>query len=187
MKASEEQELRNRVGDLVLDWHTAGNEEGLDSATEDDFGTLIQAAHVVADESDHSLKRWVDAGRRAGLSWTDIGVSLGTSRQAAQQRFANPGMPTKVTADDPSTIVRTGVTAFNEVAVLEEEGKLGREVVGATWLTLFFRQTDAPVENIRVVSFLGPSVTQKYEDQGWTHALTWYPYRYFTRPTNDDS
>ena len=29
--------------------------------------------------------------RRAGRSWTEIGSALGTTRQAAWQRFASPG------------------------------------------------------------------------------------------------
>lgn len=182
MKATEEQELRQRVADLVLDWHTDGDATNLDGADEDDFRGMIQAAHVVADESRHSLNRWVDAGRRAGLSWSVIGDQLGISRQAAQQRFAHSG------PDEPATmgkrIVRTGVTAFNEVEILAEEGARGRKVVGATWLTLFFEQTDGARENIRVVSLRGPGLTASYVEQGWEHALTWYPYRYFTRPAS---
>ena len=183
MQATAEAELRRRAADLVLDWHTAGTPDTLDAATEADFAQLVEAAYVVNDEAAHSLKRWVDAGRRAGLSWADIGEILGVSRQAAQQRFGAEGGPTMAqpSSDDIGVLVRTGVTAFNEVQVLKEEGEAGREVIGATWLTLYFRQTDHRCENIRVVSPL-PGVKEKYEKQGWKHALTWYPYRYFTRP-----
>ena len=182
METREESDLRQRTADLVLDWHTDGEPERLDTPAEDDFTRLIEAAYVVDDESANSLKRWVEAGRRAGLSWADIGETLGISRQAAQQRFGGePATDARPSSDDIGVLARTGVTAFNEVQILDEEGGAGREVIGATWLTLYFRQTDHRCENIRVVSLL-PGVKEKYERQGWKHALTWYPYRYFTRP-----
>jgi hypothetical protein len=34
-----------------------------------------------------ALNRTVREARRAGLSWTQIGAALGTTKQAAQQRF----------------------------------------------------------------------------------------------------
>jgi len=182
MQATDEAELRQRAADQVLDWFTQGAAEKLDDATEADFSRLIEAAHIVDGESTQSLKRWVDAGRRAGLSWSTIGVTLGISRQAAQQRFGGaPTADSRPPQDDIGILVRTGVTAFNEVQILKEEGEAGRELVDGTWLTLYFRQTDHRCENIRVASLL-PGTKERYEEQSWTHALTWYPYRYFTRP-----
>ena len=37
---------------------------------------------------DELLDQFVDAARTSGASWSEIGCSLGTSKQAAQQRFA---------------------------------------------------------------------------------------------------
>jgi hypothetical protein len=37
---------------------------------------------------DELLDEFVDAARKSGSSWTEIGCALGTSKQAAQQRFA---------------------------------------------------------------------------------------------------
>lgn len=187
MDITKEKELRDRVADFILNWHTDGNPKALEGATSEDFSRLIVEAYIAADESNKSLKQWVQSGRRAGLSWADVGRLLGISRQAAQQRFsieANATYSDEPNFDpqDATRIMRTGVTAFNEVEILKEEGSKGRKVVGATWLRLYFTQTDAPVENIRVVSLRGPSLIQEYENTGWTHALTWYPYRYFTRP-----
>ncbi|WP_306252633.1 hypothetical protein [Parvularcula sp. IMCC14364] len=190
MDITKEKELRDRVADFILNWHTDGDPQALESATSDDFSRLIVEAYIAADESNKSLKQWVQSGRRAGLSWADVGTLLGISRQAAQQRFSIE--PNATYSDEPNfdpldrtRIMRTGVTSFNEVEVLREEGAKGRKVVGATWLKLYFTQTDAPVENIRVVSLRGPSLTREYENAGWTHALTWFPYRYFTRPLTE--
>jgi len=186
MDIVKERELRNSVADFILNWHTNGKPEALEGATSEDFSRLIVKAYIAADEATQSLKQWVQSGRRAGLSWAEVGALLGISRQAAQQRFSintetvysdEPNFDPK----DPHRIVRSGVTAFNEVEILKEEGQKGRKVVGATWLTLYFTQTDSPVENIRIVSLRGPSLIKEYENAGWAHALTWYPYRYFTR------
>ncbi|MDA8708288.1 hypothetical protein N9M10_02840 [Hellea sp.] len=187
MDVVKEKELRDRVADFILNWHTNGNPKDLEGATSEDFSCLIVEAFIAADESNKSLRQWVQSGRRAGLSWADVGRLLGISRQAAQQRFsieANATYSNERNFDpqDSACIVRTGATSFNEVEILKEEGAKGRKVVGGTMLTLYFTQTDAPVENIRVVSLRGPSLIREYENTGWTHALTWFPYRYFTRP-----
>src|SRR5581483_5995993 len=47
---------------------------------------------------DELLDHFVDAARSSGSSWNDIGCALGTSKQAAQQRFGAltdppPGQP----------------------------------------------------------------------------------------------
>ena len=187
MDIKREKELRDSVADFILNWHTDGKPEILDGATSEDFSRLIVEAYIASDEASKSLKQWVQSGRRAGLSWADVGKLLGISRQAAQQRFSmgsvdSPNFDPK----DPTRIVVPGVTAFNEVEVLKTEGAIGREVVGATWFTLYFKQTDAPVENIRVISPRGSGVVKQYETLGWRHVLTWYPYRYFTRPLISD-
>jgi hypothetical protein len=46
---------------------------------------LAQQLHARADEL---LDVHIDRARAGGVSWTDIGCALGTSKQAAQQRFA---------------------------------------------------------------------------------------------------
>lgn len=52
----------------------------------------LSAARALADQlrtrGDGLVDQFVDAARSAGSSWTEIGCSLGTSKQAAQQRFA---------------------------------------------------------------------------------------------------
>ncbi len=48
----------------------------------------IKAQNVAAQGADEGLNMAVDRARRFGLSWTEIGLALGITRQAAQQRFA---------------------------------------------------------------------------------------------------
>src|SRR3954463_16455916 len=41
----------------------------------------------LGDLADHLIGHFVDQARRSGASWTDIGRSMGGSKQAAQKRF----------------------------------------------------------------------------------------------------
>ncbi len=187
MRASTEHQLRGTVADLAVEQLPGGSAESLDTASADDFRQLIRAADIVADEAGHSLHRWVDAGRHAGLSWSDVGEVLGVSRQAAQQRFARSSaftdLSTPETDHGADLICRTGMTAFNEVAALEEEGRNGNELVGAAPLKLFFAPRGTPWENVRVTApaLRRSALIKRYEGEGWTHAVTWYPFHYFTR------
>jgi hypothetical protein len=179
------------VADLVIDRFAPGDDETFDGASADDFRHLIRAAYVVSDEAGHSLQRWVDAGRHAGLSWADVGDTLGVSRQAAQQRFSGSKSieesGSRASVDPSELIVRKGMNAFTEVSALEEEGRNGNELVGAAVLKLFFISHGRPWENKRVTAFRGKGLIQQYEAAGWTYALTWYPFHYFTRPADADS
>src|SRR4051794_22729860 len=47
---------------------------------------VLLADHL-GDLADHLIGHFVDQARRSGASWTDIGRSMGVSKQAAQKRF----------------------------------------------------------------------------------------------------
>ena len=47
----------------------------------------VLLAEGLGELADHLVGHFVDQARRSGASWTDIGRSLGVSKQAAQQRF----------------------------------------------------------------------------------------------------
>ncbi|WP_424211470.1 Clp protease N-terminal domain-containing protein [Streptomyces sp. BI20] len=49
-------------------------------------GAVVAAEHL-GDVADHLIGHFVDQARRSGASWTDIGHSMGVTRQAAQKRF----------------------------------------------------------------------------------------------------
>ncbi|GAA4754633.1 Clp protease N-terminal domain-containing protein [Gordonia alkaliphila] len=51
------------------------------------------AADHLGDIADHLIGHFADQARRSGASWTDIGTSMGVTKQAAQKRFTpkNPG------------------------------------------------------------------------------------------------
>ncbi|MFD0316462.1 Clp protease N-terminal domain-containing protein [Streptomyces flavalbus] len=47
----------------------------------------VIAGEHLGDVADHLIGHFVDQARRSGASWTDIGKSMGVTRQAAQKRF----------------------------------------------------------------------------------------------------
>ena len=47
----------------------------------------VLAGEHLGDVADHLIGHFVDQARRSGASWTDIGKSMGVTRQAAQKRF----------------------------------------------------------------------------------------------------
>src|SRR6476661_8977699 len=67
----------------------------------DQLSDAVIAADHLGDVADHLIGHFVDQARRSGASWTDIGRSMGVTRQAAQKRFVpkDPGEPTDL---DPS-------------------------------------------------------------------------------------
>ncbi|MCP4307034.1 MAG: hypothetical protein GY926_12770 [bacterium] len=185
MNPKQEQQLRARVSDLVMDWHESAGATNVDEPEAEQYESLIKTAAVVADESEKQVHDWVGSGKRAGLTWADIGAVLGISRQAAQQRFAPAttfmGVGT-VGAEEDGLIVRSGLNAFNEVAVMDDEGSQGNELVGAAPFKLYFTPRDGKWENKRITALRRRnSVIKQYEDEGWTHAFTWSPFVYLTR------
>ena len=66
---------------LLPPWKTMSDEEALQ--------VLPQ---IVASGAQHDgfLRDWVDMLREQGISWHQIGLALGVSRQAAWQRFTRP-------------------------------------------------------------------------------------------------
>jgi hypothetical protein len=176
MNIAEQQALRDRVGALMLEWaenrqppFTGDGREGFEEA--------ILAAHLIADESRVVLHRWVEAARRSGLSWSEIGDALGISKQAAQQRFRTPGMDgDEPLSGDGEVVVRHGANAFNEMSILRDEGKLGHELLSVGPLRLTFRRTDMRWEYRRVIGS-GAGL----EREGWTHVASWLPFLYYKR------
>ena len=53
----------------------------------------VLVAEQLTDNADHLVGHFVDQARRAGASWTDIGRSMGVTKQAAQKRFVPRSSP----------------------------------------------------------------------------------------------
>src|SRR5881398_492505 len=75
----------------------------------DQLEDAVIAADHLGEVADHLIGHFVDQARRSGASWTDIGQSMGVSKQAAQKRFVPKGSP-KLLDFDP----RQGFSRFTE-------------------------------------------------------------------------
>ncbi|TAM70314.1 Clp protease N-terminal domain-containing protein [Mycobacterium sp.] len=53
----------------------------------DQLTDAVLAAEHLDEIADHLIGHFVDQARRSGASWTDIGKSMGVTKQAAQKRF----------------------------------------------------------------------------------------------------
>ncbi|MCW2673865.1 MAG: hypothetical protein JWP14_2454 [Frankiales bacterium] len=53
----------------------------------DQLTAAVVAADHLGEVADHLIGHFVDQARHAGASWTDIGKSMGVTKQAAQKRF----------------------------------------------------------------------------------------------------
>ena len=65
--------------------------------------------------ADHLIGHFVDQARRSGASWTDIGRSMGVTKQAAQKRF--------VPKEPPQDFGRFTPRARNVVVAAQEEAR----------------------------------------------------------------
>lgn len=179
MQIGQQQAIRDKTSALVLDW-AAGRQPPFTGETSEGFVDAITVAHLVADEAKLGLHRWIDAARRTGLSWTDIGNALGISKQAAQQRFGAGGAVEAPSPADGELIVRTRYSAINEMSILREEGQKGNELIRTDQYSLVFRPTNEIWEYRRRIGF--GSMRREMASAGWAFVSTWPPLSYFKRP-----
>jgi hypothetical protein len=78
----------------------------------------VYLAQHLGELADHLIGHFVDQARRSGASWTDIGRSMGVTRQAAQKRFVPKGESDL----DPSQGFNRFTPRARNVVVLSQEG-----------------------------------------------------------------
>ncbi|SNY47460.1 Clp protease N-terminal domain-containing protein [Paractinoplanes atraurantiacus] len=69
----------------------------------------VLAADRLGDIADHLIGHFVDQARRSGASWTEIGQSMGVTKQAAQKRFVPK-------SDAPALDASQGFSRFTDRA-----------------------------------------------------------------------
>lgn len=97
------------------------------------LSSAVLTAHHVSALADHLIGHFVDQARRSGASWTDIGASMGVTKQAAQKRFV---------AKEPALDAQQGFARFTAaagnvvVAAQEEARAAGNDRTTAAHLVL---------------------------------------------------
>lgn len=181
-----EKKFRDSVSDLALKTWTI--EHGpLEPPEKSKLLQLVEYSHIIAHEAGVSQQRWIDAARRCGASWAEIGGVLGISRQAAQQRFGTASYAPPSLHGGRALIERSA-TAFNEMGIMAEEGAQGRELVGLGPMTLAFIQSECQWEYRRELAIASAAKKAHLSASGWLRSGTWYPFLYFKRPlTSEDA
>jgi hypothetical protein len=89
----------------------------------DQLSDAVVAADHLGEVADHLIGHFVDQARRSGASWTDIGRSMGVTKQAAQKRFV-PKAPGEGKLMDPNDgFSRFTVRAKNVVMAAQNEAR----------------------------------------------------------------
>jgi hypothetical protein len=146
---------------------------------------LVAAAREGSAESERLLRQAALSARKAGHTWEAIGSVLGVSRQAAQQRFALGGEePGAVEGNRDRQRVVRGATLFNEMEILEREGRAGWRLVGVGVLKLHLESSDQAWEHVRCVD-QSPADRRAMLEAGWRHVGNYLMWHYYTRPLGE--
>src|SRR5580658_4162109 len=107
------------------------------SAALDQLTDAVIAADHLGDVADHLIGHFVDQARRSGASWTEIGTSMGVTKQAARQRFV-PKVPGEAAESDASDgFSRFTLRAKNVVVSAQNEARAaGNDEIGLPHLIL---------------------------------------------------
>jgi hypothetical protein len=87
------------------------------------LASAVIAADHLGELSDHLVGHFVDQARRSGASWTDIGRSMGVTKQAAQKRFVPKDPADPSTMDPKEGFSRFTARARRVVVVAQEEAR----------------------------------------------------------------
>jgi len=123
----------------------------------------VLAADHLGEVADHLIGHFVDQARRSGASWTDIGRSMGVTKQAAQKRFV-----AKEPLDAPEGFSRFTPRARNVVVAAQEEARAaGNAEITPAHLVLALAGTDG----LAARAMVGQGVTLDAVRRGATAAL----------------
>ena len=105
-----------RLDDLI-NAITKVHDEPLDQLTD-----AVLAADHLGEVADHLIGHFVDQARRSGASWTEIGRSMGVTKQAARKRF----IPKSAEMDPNEGFARFTPRAKNTVMAAHNEAQAAR-------------------------------------------------------------
>jgi hypothetical protein len=118
-----------RLDDLI-DAITKVHSDALDQLSD-----AVLAADHLGDVADHLIGHFVDRARRSGASWSDIGRSMGVTKQAAQKRFV--ARPESFDLDPAQGFGRFTMRARNVVMTAQNEARAaGNSAIGPQHLVL---------------------------------------------------
>lgn len=145
-----------------------------DGLTPDQALALADALAEIATKALDLHTEAVRTARAAGASWTRIGFELGTSRQAAQQRFGR--RPPAESPDDG--LHRLSPQRNEELSVLADAGEQGWRLLRIESDALVLRREPGTWE-VRRASLFSPRMPSSR--QGWEAVGIRFPDAYYVR------
>ena len=112
--------------------------KGVHTDALEQLADAVLTAEALGELADHLIGHFVDQARRSGASWTDIGKSMGVTKQAAQKRF----VPKMTNLDANDLDPAQGFARFTPrargavVAAQNAAHKAGNAEIGADHLLL---------------------------------------------------
>ena len=89
----------------------------------DQLSNAVLVGEHLGDLADHLIGHFVDRARRSGASWTDIGKSMGVTKQAAQKRFVPKATDAAEALDPNQGFNRFTPRARKVVVAAQEEAR----------------------------------------------------------------
>jgi len=103
----------------------------------DQLSDAVIAADHLGDVADHLIGHFVDQARRSGASWSEIGRSMGVTKQAAQKRFVAKPAGDAAAMDPEAGFARFTLRARNVVmASMNEARAADNNTIGIEHLVL---------------------------------------------------
>src|SRR6476646_99437 len=103
----------------------------------DQLSDAVIAADHLGDLADHLIGHFVDQARRSGASWSEIGRSMGVTKQAAQKRFVAKPAADAAALDPSAGFARFTPRARNVVmASMNQARAAGNTTIGIEHLVL---------------------------------------------------
>jgi hypothetical protein len=97
----------------------------------------VQLAEELGETADSLIGHFVDQARKAGASWSEVGRSLGTSKQAAQKRFVARSQTAPAPLDSSQGFSRFTADARAVVVTAQERAReAGNDSLGVGHLVL---------------------------------------------------
>ena len=87
----------------------------------------VLVADHIGEVADALIGHFVDQARRRGASWTEIGASMGVTKQAAQKRFVQRPAPDAAALDPNAGFSRFTPRARNVVVAAQNEARARRD------------------------------------------------------------
>src|SRR5262249_43737335 len=100
------------------------------------LATAVVLGGQLSEVADHLIGHFVDQARKAGATWTDIGRSMGVTKQAAQKRFVPKSVDASAILDAGAFSRFTDRARRAVVASQEEARAAGHDYIGTEHLVL---------------------------------------------------